>query len=139
MYSAGYLSASRVSAPAGVRKNITLQWVKPPHSYNHHHHINICIPPPPKNTTTQCKLLECKYGFRTSWWKEKHHRRILQRVKLPNVQVEYVCQQLREKHHHCKLLPVTTTASTRCKGQDQHQRKSKRDATTTCNSNHHLH
>ena len=56
----------------------------------------------------------------------------------------YLCQWLREKHHHRKLLPVTTTASTRCKGQgarckgqDQHQRKSERDAATTCNSNHH--
>ena len=45
---------------------------------------------------------------------------------------------------HRKLLPVTTTTSTRCKGQgarckgqDQHQRKSEQDAATTCNSNHH--
>ena len=57
---------------------------------------------------------------------------------------EYLCQQLREKHHHHKLLPVTTTASTRCKGhgarckgQDQHQRKSEWDSATTWNSNHH--
>ena len=57
-----------------------------------------------------------------------------------------LCQWLREKHHHHKLLPVTTTASTRCKGQgarckgqDQHQCKSERDAATTCNSNHHHH
>ena len=54
----------------------------------------------------------------TIGWKEKHHRRKLQWVKGPHVQVEYYCQCLREKHqlHHCRLLPVTT-ASTRCKGQ----------------------
>ena len=62
------------------------------------------------------------------------------------MQGESLCQWLREKHHHHKLLPVTTTASTRCKGQgarckdqDQHQHKSERDATTTCNSNHRHH
>ena len=60
--------------------------------------------------------------------------------------MESLCQLLREKHHHRKLLPVTTTASTRCKGQgarckgqDQHQGKSERDAATTWNSNHHHH
>ena len=38
-------------------------------------------------------------------------------VKPPRVQVEYLCQLLREKHHHRKLVPVTTTVRTRCKGQ----------------------
>ena len=33
------------------------------------------------------------------------------------VQVEYLCQLLREKHNHRKLVPVTTTVRTRCKGQ----------------------
>ena len=47
-----------VSVPVGGRINTTLQWVNPPHSYNHHRHIYICIPPPPKTNTTQCKLLE---------------------------------------------------------------------------------
>ena len=68
-------------------------------------------------TTTQCKLLECKYGICASGWKEKHHQRKLQWVKPPRVQVEYFCQLLREKHHHRKLVPVTTTVRTRCKGQ----------------------
>ena len=35
----------------------------------------------------------------------------------PLVQVEYLCQRLREKQYHCMLLPVTTTASTKCKDQ----------------------
>ena len=61
-----------------------------------------------KNTTTQCKLLERKYGICASGWKEKHHQRKLQWVKPPRVQVEYLCQLLREKHHHRKLVPVTT-------------------------------
>ena len=107
------------------------------HHYHHHHG---------KNTTAQCKLPECKSGICASGWKEKHHWRKLQWVKPPRVQVESLCQLLREKHHHRKLLPVTTTASTkckgqgaRCKGQDQHQRKSERDAATTWNSNHHHH
>ena len=68
-------------------------------------------------TTTQCKLLERKYGICASGWKEKHHQRKLQWVKPPRVQVEYLCQLLREKHHHRKLVPVTTTVRTRCKGQ----------------------
>ena len=34
---------------------------------------------------------------------------------------------------------VTTIASTRCKGQDQHQCKSERDVAATCNSNHNHH
>ena len=68
-------------------------------------------------TTTQCKLLERKYSICASGWKEKHHQRKLQRVKPPRVQVEYLCQLLREKHHHRKLVPVTTTVRTRCKGQ----------------------
>ena len=46
---------------------------------------------------------------------------------------------MHKEHHHRKLLPVTTTASTRCKGQDQYQCKSERDAAITCNSNHHYH
>ena len=33
------------------------------------------------------------------------------------MQVESLCQWLKEKHHHRELLPVATTASTRCKGQ----------------------
>ena len=70
-----------------------------------------------KNTTTQCKLLERKYGICASGWKEKHHQRKLQWVKPPRVQVEYLCQLLREKHHYRKLLPVTTTVRTRCKSQ----------------------
>ena len=95
-------------------------------------------------TTTQCKLPECKSGICACVWKKKHHRRKLQWVQPPRVQRESLCQWLREKHHQRKLLPVTTTASTRCKGQgarckgqDQHQRKSEWDAATTCNSNHH--
>ena len=52
--------------------------------------------------TTQCKLLERKYGICASGWKEKHHQRKLQWVKPPRVQVEYLCQLLREKHHHRK-------------------------------------
>ena len=68
-------------------------------------------------TTTQCKLPERKYGICASGWKEKHHQRKLQWVKPPRVQVEYLCQLLREKHHHRKLVPVTTTVRTRCKGQ----------------------
>ena len=47
----------------------------------------------------------------------EHHQRKLQWVKPPRVQVEYLCQLLREKHHHRKLVPVTTTVRTRCKGQ----------------------
>ena len=70
-----------------------------------------------KTTTTQCKLLERKYGICASGWKEKHHQRKLQWVKPPRVQVEYLCQLLREKHHHRKMVPVTTTVRTRCKGQ----------------------
>ena len=103
--------------------------------YHHHHHHH------QKTTTTQCKLPKCKSGICTSGWKEKHHR-----CKLQRVQVESLCQHLREKHYHRKLLTVTTTTSTRwkgqdarCKGQDQHQRKLKRDAGTTYNSNHHHH
>ena len=98
----------------------------------------------PYVSTTQCKLPECKSGICASGWKEKHHQRKLQWVKPPRVQVESLCQRLREKHHHRKLLPVATTASTgckgqgaRCEGQDQHQCKSERDAAATCNSNHH--
>ena len=68
-------------------------------------------------TTTQCKLLEHKYGICASGWKEKHHQRKLQWVKPPPVQVVYLCQLLREKHHHRKLVLVTTTVRTRCKGQ----------------------
>ena len=68
-------------------------------------------------TTTQCKLLERKYGICASGWKEKHHQHKLQWVKPPRVQVEYLCQLLREKRHHRKLVPVTTTVRTRCKGQ----------------------
>ena len=97
-------------------------------------------------TTTQCKLPECMSSICASRWKEKHHRRKLQWLKPPWVQVESLCQSLREKHHHRKLLPVATTASTsckgqdaRCKGQDQHQHKSERDAETTCSSNHRHH
>ena len=67
--------------------------------------------------TTQCKLLERKYGICASGWKEKHHQRKLEWVKPPRVQVEYLCQLLREKHHHHKWVPVTTTVRTRCKGQ----------------------
>ena len=67
-------------------------------------------------TTTQCKLLERKYGICASGWKEKHHQRKLQWVKPPRVQVEYLCQLLREKRHHRKLVLVTTTVRTRCKG-----------------------
>ena len=77
---------------------------------NHHRHHQ-------KTTTTQCKLLERKYGICASGWKEKHHQRKLQWVKPPCVQVEYLCQLLREKYHHRKLVPVTTTIRTRCKGQ----------------------
>ena len=44
---------------------------------------------------------------------------------------------MHKEHHHRKLLPVTTTTSTRYKGQDQYQCNSERDAATTCNSNHH--
>ena len=33
--------------------------------------------------------------------------------------------------YHCKLLQVTTTTSTRCKGQDQQQRKSERQQLAT--------
>ena len=40
----------------------------------------------------------------TSGWNHHVHK-----------QVEYFCQQLREKHHHCKLLLVTTITGTRCK------------------------
>ena len=36
-------------------------------------------------TTTQCKLLERKYGICASGWKEKHHQRKLQWVKPPRV------------------------------------------------------
>ena len=75
-----------------------------------------------------------------------NHRCKLQWVKPLHVQVEYFCKQLREKHHHRKLLPMTTTESNRCKGQGarcksqgQHQCKSEWDAATTCNSNHHHH
>ena len=121
-----------VSGLVGGRKNTTLQWVIPSHSYNQYHHINIRIPPPPKNTT--------------SWWKEKRHRRKLQWVKPPHVQVEYLCQKLRAKHYHRKLPPMPTTASTsckdqdaRCKGQDQHQCKSEHNIATTCNSNYYCH
>ena len=71
---------------------------------------------------------------------------IYQWVKPPRVQGDSLCQRLRQKHHYIKLLPVTTTASTKCKGQcakckgqDQHQHKLERDAATTCNSNHHHH
>ena len=67
-------------------------------------------------TTTQCMLPECKSSICTSGWKEKHHRHKLQWVKPPRVQVESLCQRLRKKHHHRKLLPVATTANTRCKG-----------------------
>ena len=31
--------------------------------------------------------------------------------------MEYLYQQLREKHHHCKLQLVTTTANTKCEDQ----------------------
>ena len=79
------------------------------HQKKHHRHHQ-------KITTTQCKLLERKYGICASGWKEKHHQRKLQWVKPPRVQVEYLCQLLREKHHHRKLVPVTTTVRTRCKG-----------------------
>ena len=68
-------------------------------------------------STTQCKLLERKYSICASGWKKIHHQRKLQWVKPPRVQVEYLCQLLREKHHHRKLVPVTTTVRTRCKGQ----------------------
>ena len=92
----------------------------------------------------QVARVQCKFGICTSGWKEEHHQRKLQWVKPPRVQVESLCQQLRERHHHHKLLPVTTTASTRCKGQgarckgqEWHQCKSEWDAATTCNSNHH--
>ena len=96
------------------------------------------------NHHTQCKLPECKASICASGWKDKHHWCKLQWVKPPRVQVESLCQRLREKHHHRKLLPVTTTASTRCKGQgarskgqDQHHHKLEWDAATKCNSNHH--
>ena len=39
-------------------------------------------------TTTQCKLLECKYSICASRWKEKHHQCKLQGVKPPHAQVE---------------------------------------------------
>ena len=71
-----------------------------PLSCNHHQ----------KTTTTQCILPECKSGICACGWKEKHHRRKLQWVKPPRVQGESLCQ-----HHLCKLLPMTTTTSTRCK------------------------
>ena len=59
-----------------------------------------------------------RYGF-TLVFCNLHciHQRKLQWVKPPRVQVEYLCQLLREKHHHRKLVPVTTTVRTRCKGQ----------------------
>ena len=43
-----------------------------------------------------------------------------------------------DHHHVCKWSNDNTT-SARCKGQDQHQRKSVRDAATTFNYNHHHH
>ena len=94
------------SFPAPVGKECTTLYYiilpPPPHSYNHHCHIHIHLPPPPppKNNTTQCKLLERKFGICTSGWKEKHHRRKLQWVKPSRVQLESLCQQSREKHHH---------------------------------------
>ena len=87
-------------------------------TFNHHHHHQKNTTATTKKTTTaQCKLLERKYGICASGWKGKHHQRKLQWVKPPRVQVEYLCQLLREKHHHRKLVPVTTTVRTRCKGQ----------------------
>ena len=87
-------------------------------------------------TTTQCMLPECKSGICASGWKEKSHWRKLQWWNHCGCKGS-LCQRLREKHDHRKLLPVTTTASARCKGQgarckgqDQHQRKSEQDAAT---------
>ena len=51
-------------------------------------------------------------GIFASGWKDKHHQHKLQWVKPPRVQVGYLYQWLREKHHHRKLLtfaPCTLT------------------------------
>ena len=96
---------------AGVQVQCLCQWVERNHpiatpttitlTYVYHHHQ--------ENTTTQCKLPECKSGICASGWKEKHHRRKLQWVKPPRVQVESLCQRLREKHHHRKYTRATCT------------------------------
>ena len=43
------------------------------------------------------------------WVEGKHHWHKLQWVKLPRVQMESLCQRLREMHHHRKLVDKTTT------------------------------
>ena len=118
-----------------------------PNTFTHHHH-------PIATTTTVTYTNIYHHTVQVAWaqlrylhqWVKRNHRRKLEWVKPPHVQVEYLCQWLREKRHHRKLLPMTTNASTsnkgqgaRCKGQGQHQRKSEWDAATTCNSNHHHH
>ena len=89
-------------------------------------------------STTQCKLLERKYGICASGWKEKHHQCKLQWVKPPRVQVEYLCQLLREKHHH-QMGAGDNHRKDKVQRSGPTQRKSERDAATTCNSNHHHH
>ena len=63
----------------------------PPYSYNDHHHIHMQLPPPHsasgwKELTTS---VSCN-GWQHHWCKE------------------CLCQWLKEKHHQCKLQPVTT-------------------------------
>ena len=92
-------------------------------------------PPPPHTHTTTT----------TTTTTTKNHHHTVGR-KTPLVQVESVCEHLREKHDHRKLLSVTTTVRTRhkgqdarCKSQDQHQHILHWDAATKCNSNYHHH
>ena len=85
-------------------------------------------PPPHATTTTHCKLHECKWSICTSGWKEKHHQCKLQQV----MTTMCMCKQ-----SICASEWKKYTNSSRCNGQDQHQRKLEQDAATTCNSKHH--
>lgn len=75
-----------------------------PHSYNHHRHINIIYV---STTTTQCTLLECKYGF-ANGSKEKEHRRTLQWVKPPHSYKYHITYVYHHHHHHHHQNTITT-------------------------------
>ena len=96
-------SASEVFAPFGGRKNTTsascrgsrLSWALAGAGYSNQLQLAQVQGP-----VRDCALVQAAMDETTL-----------------QVQVESMCQRLREKHHYRKLLPVMSTASTKCKGQ----------------------
>ena len=117
-------------ATSAVTPRITPSMAPSQHSKGHPHNaaegykvqtnlhikgLSNCIPPP---HSASCQ--ECKYGICASGWMEKHHQCKLLWVKPPCVQVESLCQHLRENHHHISCCqwqpPQAQSAKVRVQG-----------------------